>query len=159
MAAVGYHYGSLEALLNTALLQAIDEWGAEFGRALATGSDPDADSARRYESMLARAIESFTEHHQMGLASLDAVLQAQHSPELRGQLAAGQREGRRGMAAMLQGIEENDVTDTAARALGSVQLALITGLMMQYLTDPENAASSTDVMDGLRAIAEIISPD
>lgn len=157
MAAVGYHYGSLEALLNTALLQAMDEWGAEFGQALAAGSDPGAAPAQRYEAMWARAIESFTAEHQTGLASLEAALQAQHSPELRRQLAAGQWEGRRGLVAMLRGVEEDTVSDEDARALGSVQLALISGLLTQWLTDPEHAPTAGEVVAGLRALAGIVT--
>ncbi|MGH3910201.1 MAG: TetR/AcrR family transcriptional regulator, partial [Pseudonocardiaceae bacterium] len=34
LAAIGYHFGSKEALLNAALMQATMEWGEELERAL-----------------------------------------------------------------------------------------------------------------------------
>ena len=35
LAAIGYHFGSMEALLNAAMIQAIEQWGQEISRALA----------------------------------------------------------------------------------------------------------------------------
>ncbi|GGS81525.1 TetR family transcriptional regulator [Planobispora rosea] len=171
MAAVGYHYGSTEALLNIALMRAIEEWGAEFGRALGggepgsdqpgsdqpgsdqPGSDQPGSALREYESMWDRLIDSVAAHPPMALASFEAFVQAQRVPELREQIAAGQREGRRGLAAMLTGTPEQAVSDDTARTLGAVQLALITGLIVQWLTDPDNAPSGADVVAGLRALA------
>ncbi|GIH75738.1 TetR/AcrR family transcriptional regulator [Planobispora longispora] len=156
MAAVGYHYGSTEALLNIALMKAIEEWGTEFGRALGggePGSDQPGSGLREYESMWDRLIGSVAAHPPMALASFEAFVQAQRVPELREQIAAGQREGRRGLAAMLTGTPEQAVPDDTARTLGSVQLALITGLIVQWLTDPDNAPSGADVVAGLRALA------
>ncbi|GAA3083203.1 hypothetical protein GCM10020000_81630 [Streptomyces olivoverticillatus] len=51
------------------------------------------------------------------VAQLEAVVQAQHSPEVRERLAHGQRRGREGLG-------------------GSVPLALLSGLMLQWLVDP-----------------------
>ena len=42
--------------------------------------------------------------------------------------------------------------------LGSVQNALISGVMMQWILDPERAPSGADVAAGLRALAHLISP-
>ncbi|MBB5962342.1 TetR/AcrR family transcriptional regulator [Planomonospora venezuelensis] len=151
MAAVGYHYGSTEALLNAALIRAIEEWGAEFGRALAPGGQDSG--VRRHEAMYDRIIDSVSAHAPMALASFEAFVQAQRTSEMREQIAAGQREGRRGLAAMLSGTPEQAVADDTARTLGSVQLALITGLIVQWLTDPENAPSGADVVEGLRALS------
>ena len=35
LGSIGYHYGSTEALMNAAMLSAIEEWGDAFGAALA----------------------------------------------------------------------------------------------------------------------------
>ncbi|WP_449064855.1 TetR/AcrR family transcriptional regulator [Planomonospora algeriensis] len=152
MAAVGYHYGSTEALLNAALLRAIQDWGAESGRALATAGP----GVRQYGSLWDRLFDSTTAHAPMALAGFEAFVQAQRTPELREQLAAGQREGRRGLAALLTGTPERDVPDDTVRALGSVQLALITGLIVQWLTDPDNAPSGAEVVEGLRALTALL---
>lgn len=152
MAAVGYHYGSTETLLNAALIEALDELGAEFGRALMTGADPDRPPSRSYKDTWDAVIKTFTQNRSLWLASVEAFLQAQHTPELRDQLAAGQQDGREGLAALLGG----DSTADTTRSLGSVQLALLTGVMMQWLIEPKNAPTSTEIIDGLRALANII---
>ncbi|MDN5750225.1 MAG: TetR family transcriptional regulator C-terminal domain-containing protein, partial [Pseudonocardia sp.] len=103
-------------------------------------------------------IRSFETHRPMWRASIDALLQAEHAPRLREQLSEGQQEGRRGIAAQLLGVEEDGVSAEAARTLGSVQSALISGLMMQHLLDPETGPSGADVVAGLRALAALLGP-
>ncbi|MFF5207897.1 TetR/AcrR family transcriptional regulator [Streptosporangium sp. NPDC000396] len=158
MAAIGYHFGSREALLNAALIQAIDEWGTETGRALAGYGAPGSTPAEQYEAMWARIIESFTTHRKLWIATIEALLQAEHSSELRQHLASGQREGRRGLAALLQGVAEDEVQDATVRTLGSVQMALLSGVMFQWLTDPEHSPSGAEILEGLRAITAAFGP-
>jgi len=152
MAAIGYHYGSREALLNEALFQALDDWGDRIGRALAPDPDTAGTPAAQFESKLERLIDSFGESRPFWLASIEAFLQAQRSPELNEQLAAGQAEGRRGLAAMLTGLPEDEVPPEVVRSAGAVQMALISGLMIQWLSDPEQAPSAADVLAGLRML-------
>ncbi|MEU6768243.1 TetR/AcrR family transcriptional regulator [Streptomyces sp. NPDC046853] len=155
MAAIGYHFGSREALLNAALVEAIDEWGTRIGRTLASfgeaGSSPDA----RYEAMWAQVIQSFQDDRTLWLATLEALLQAEHSEELRRYLAGSQAQGRRGLAALLLGTPENEVTDTATRTLGATQMALFTGLMTQWLTDPDQAPHAPEIITGLHTLTDI----
>lgn len=154
MAAIGYHYGSREALLNEALFQAMDDWGDEIGRALAPDPNAPDTPAAQFESKLARIIESFKDNHRFWLASIEAFMQAQRSPELRAQLAAGQAEGRRGLAAMTTGRPENEVPDSAVRSLGAAQMALISGLMIQWLTDEDTAPTAPEILTGLRQLLQ-----
>jgi AcrR family transcriptional regulator len=150
MAAIGYHYGSREALLNEALFQAMDDWGDEIGRALAPDPRVPDTPAAQFESKLARIVESFKDNRQFWLAGFEAFMQAQRSPELRAQLAAGQAEGRRGLAAMATGQPENEVPESTVRSLGAAQMALISGLMIQWLTDEETAPTADEFLTGLR---------
>lgn len=152
MAAIGYHYGSREALLNEALFQALDDWGDRVGRALAPDPAVPDRPAAQFESKLARLLESFTDNQRFWLASVEAFLQAQRSPELRKQLAGGQAEGRRGLAAMVTGQAESEVPEETVRTVGAVQMALISGLMLQWLSDPDTAPTPAEVIAGLRAL-------
>ncbi|GAA2970350.1 hypothetical protein GCM10020227_43660 [Streptomyces flavovirens] len=69
------------------------------------------------------------------------MVQAERSPEVREHLAAGQCEAREGLG-------------------GSVPLALLSGLMLQWLVDPEHAPSGADVVAGLAAAPELpAAPD
>lgn len=152
MAAIGYHYGSREALLNEALFRTLDDWGDRVGRALAPDPTVPNTPAAQFESRLGRLFESFGEARQVWLASVEAFLQAQRSPDLRAQLAGGQDEGRRGLAAMMTGLPEEDVPESEVRTQGAVQMALISGLMIQWLTDETAASTPGEVLTGLRKL-------
>lgn len=125
-AAIGYHFGSREALLTQALVESVEELGEELGRADGRGGD-----AADWGAM----IESFSAHRELWVAQLEAVLQAQRSPAVREHLARGQQEARRGLG-------------------GSVPLALMTGLMLQWLVDPDGAPSAEDVVDGIAELGQ-----
>ncbi|WP_214413321.1 TetR/AcrR family transcriptional regulator [Sphaerisporangium fuscum] len=124
-AAIGYHFGSKEALLTEALVEAVDELGDELAR-----RTPSDKPEERWQAL----IDSFTTHRALWVAQLEAAVQAERSPEVREHLAKGQREGREGLG-------------------GSVPLALLTGLMLQWLVDPDRAPSGADVIAELRSLA------
>ncbi|SNR42795.1 TetR/AcrR family transcriptional regulator [Actinomadura mexicana] len=144
MAAIGYHFGSKEALLNQALFEALDQGDRAFGP-LADETDLDA--------LWRRLIEAFSVNKTFWIANLETALRAQRDPELRAQLAAGLRQGRSGMAREVTGTTEAELSEATIRTLGSVQLALVSGMMMQHLTDPESAPTADEVLAGLRALA------
>ncbi|WP_406380397.1 TetR/AcrR family transcriptional regulator [Streptomyces sp. NBC_01618] len=144
MAAIGYHFGSKEALLNQALFEALDSGDQAFGP---SSSDTDLNALWR------RLIEAFSVNKTFWIANLETVLRAQRDPELREQVAAGLRQGRSGMAREVTGTAETELPEATIRTIGSVQLALVSGLMMQHLTDPESAPTADEVLAGLRALA------
>jgi AcrR family transcriptional regulator len=154
-AAIGYHFGSREALLSAAYVRAMAEWGEEIERVAATRA-ADGAAGDRAVGTWTEMIRSFQEHTRLWTASMDALVHAEHAPELRKHLAEGQEEGRRGAAAGLLGVPEDEVDEAAVRSLGSVQMALISGVMVQWLIDPERAPSGADVVAGLRAMADIL---
>src|ERR1044071_5143539 len=81
MAAIGYHYGSREALLNQALFEILNEWGDAMGRALVPGADGSTREqfARIWQSL----IDDFTAQPDLWLASVELFMQAQRQPDLR----------------------------------------------------------------------------
>ncbi|MEV0233431.1 TetR/AcrR family transcriptional regulator [Nonomuraea sp. NPDC050786] len=152
MAAIGYHFGSREALLNAALVESMREWGDQVGAAMAAAGDADAAPAERFQALWEQLIASIGEHRTLWLANLEALVQAEHSPELREQLVAGQREGRRGMAAHLADGDEADLAEREVRTVGSVHLALLLGVMVQWLNDPGQAPTAAEILAGLRTL-------
>ncbi|MFE7615717.1 TetR family transcriptional regulator [Streptomyces sp. NPDC057496] len=125
-AAIGYHFGSREALLTQALVEAVDELGDVLA------GDGPVDGPGRWQAL----IDSFTTHRALWVAQLEAVVQAQRSDVVREHLTKGQRQAREGLG-------------------GSVPLALLGGLMLQWLVDPEHAPSATEVAEGLRALTDM----
>lgn len=142
-AAIGYHFGTREALLTAAFVQAMEEWGAQTDRAAPQGD---------LESIWDARIRSFHEDRELWLASIEAMIQSEHNAKLRELLAAANREGRRGLAAGSLGIDEEDVDAQTERSVGAVESALLSGILMQCLLDPEHAPSGKDIVKGLRAL-------
>jgi AcrR family transcriptional regulator len=149
MAAVGYHFGSKEALLNEAFRRANEEWAQEIGQALADASD--LAPADRFEATWTRVIESFKAHRPLWAATFEVVGQIDHVAELRKDLVESLAMARQGLA---YPFEDRDPApdDRVAWAVGSVHQALLTGLMAQLLIDPDNAMTAHDMAVALRTI-------
>jgi AcrR family transcriptional regulator len=162
-AAIGYRFGSREALLTAAVNQTMHDWGSELESAIAaasidTASPGPAGGEQPDARMWTAMIQSFATQRELWLATVDALVQAEHNPVLREQLADGQERGRRRTAAALLGLEEDAVPDHAVRTLGSVQMAL-TGVTLQQLLDPDRAPSGPDIVAGIHALAALATAD
>ena len=156
MAAIGYHFGSREALLNTALMELMGEWGEEVGAAVDAGSPRAAlDPGAAYAAAWDRMLETFRDQPSVMIASIEAFLVSQSQPELRRQLADGNEEARCGLAAWLTGTPEDELDGETVRGIGSIHTALISGLLLQTLVDPERAPTGADVVRGLRDLVAV----
>lgn len=157
LAAIGYHFGSKEALLNAALIEATEEWGEQLEQALGTVIDPDATPIERFEAVWTRVIESLAAYRPLWAAQFEIFAQIDHAPEVREFLAAAQQRGRLGLAALLQNIDPG-AEQAKAHAVGGFYHALLSGLLVQWLTDPDNAPSGPELADALRTILSDIGP-
>jgi len=151
LASIGYHFGSMEALLNAAMLAVIEDWGDELAHYLAADIDPAASQLERFESTWTRVIASFTTHRQMWIATFEALAQAERSPKVRAFLGDALQEGREGLAALFQNIDAA-ADPQAAHAVGSFYQALLSGVWVQWLIDPERAPSGRDMAQALQLI-------
>jgi AcrR family transcriptional regulator len=150
LGSIGYHYGSTEALMTAAMLSAMEEWGEAVGIALA---GPGVDGEDPMVGFWRRVIDSITEHRPLWLASVEVLIQAERNPQLREQLTWGVEQGRRGMAALITGRPEDQLDDTTVRTVGSMQMALMSGVLTQWLTDPATAPTPEEIVAGIRALA------
>ena len=160
LASIGYHYGSTEALLNAAVVRAMDDFGAEIGRSMAALGDAAEGGAddtllRRFERFWEYTIASFTENPGVWLATFDIFSVAQRNPEVRTTLADGLEDGRQLWAQAIYHVGE----DEDGRAIGSLHQALLSGVLVQWLMDPERAPSAADLARGLLAITNHVSAD
>ncbi|GAB2871585.1 TetR family transcriptional regulator [Streptomyces mayteni] len=150
---LNYHYGSKEALLNAALLEALHEWG---DRTVPPAEPAAGDDAERLDRMWSRIIASVSADRPMLLAAVEAYAQAERSPDIRRQIAEALEASRPRMARELHGVDaetDPEVDERTARAIGSVHMALTIGLIHQWLVDPERAPDADELALGLRAIA------
>ncbi len=156
-AAIGYHFGSREALLIEAFVQAMDEWGGEIETAVRAALEPDATPRERYEAFWRTAIASYGANRRLWLASVEAAVEAEHNPRVRELMVNALREGRSGLAAGLLGVPEDELDDKAVDSVGSVQLALMSGVLVQHLLDPDRAPSAENLTDALLSLAGRLS--
>ncbi|MET8679687.1 TetR/AcrR family transcriptional regulator [Streptomyces sp. NPDC004647] len=164
LASIGYHYGSKEALLNKALMEAISESGDELTQAVAD-NDPDARPLERFERVWTRLVDQFATHRQVWVASFEAFAQVDHAPVVREALADGIEQGREGIVSIFKDAGMfGDLADKVSdgelmRSVGSFYQALSMGVMAQLLVDPERAPTGRDLANALRVIAASMRTD
>lgn len=150
LASIGYHFGSKEALLNEALIRLFERRNRQVGKLAASGEDQSPLGF--LTSTFAAADEVFAAPRPVFVALLEAVAQAEHSSELREQLAVHYRDARERIAATVAanlGSEQPEV-------MASFLLAVLDGLVIQWLLDPEHTPSATALADGLIAAMRIV---
>ncbi len=148
LGSIGYHFGSKEALLTEAIIEVFDDWGEELAKVLAA-EPPAGNALERFAATWDRVLESMAEHRGVWAASVEAFIQAQYIPAVRERLADALEMGRTGLAELLQGIDQDA---PEARAVGGFYVALLDGLMIQWLVDPERAPTGKDLAEGLRRV-------
>src|SRR5258708_39852289 len=79
-AAIGYHFGSREALLIEAFTQAMDDWGAETEAAERAAIAAGAGRREQDEAFWRQVIAASADHRWLRLATVVAAVTAQHSP-------------------------------------------------------------------------------
>ncbi|BBY34808.1 TetR family transcriptional regulator [Mycolicibacter minnesotensis] len=124
-AAIGYHFGSRERLLVQALLEELDELDSRMA--------PDGQPATAVDRWQA-VLESFSTDKALWTSHLEAIVQAQRNDELRARLAEGQQRARAEMG-------------------GSVALAVVLGMMVQSLIDPDSTPTAAEAVAELRELA------
>ncbi|WP_199042934.1 TetR/AcrR family transcriptional regulator [Glycomyces salinus] len=154
MAAIGYHYGSREALLQQALFASLEDWDADLNEALSALDAPPG--AGRFAAVWNLLIEHIRTRRPMWIASFELFLQAQRSPELLELYAKGQPGAFSAMAALATGEIEESLSAEDVRTVGAVQLALVSGIVMQWMSNPDTAPGPDEIAAGLRGLADAI---
>jgi AcrR family transcriptional regulator len=151
LASIGYHYGSTKALLNAAVLKALDEFGEQMALAMSSGALDGETTLERLERFWAAVIESFGASRQVWLATFDIFTVALRDPEVGAAVADGIEDARAFWAQTLYGVDPAD--QEQARAVGSLHQALVSGVLVQWLIDPDRAPSPADLAAAMAVIA------
>jgi AcrR family transcriptional regulator len=152
--AIGYHYGSTQALLNAAVFKAMEDFGAEIAQVMRADAGLGGPVPDRFERFWAHVIDSFRANPGMWAATFDVFGVAQHDPQIRAVVAQGIEDGRALWAGALGGLDVHGDDQPVARAVGSLHQALFSGVLVQWLIDPSRAPSAADLATALRAIAQ-----
>jgi AcrR family transcriptional regulator len=147
LASIGYHFGSKEALMTQAIIEMLGEWGEGFG---STTISPGTAYSERFAQHWLTLNDNIQRDPQLAIASFENAATAVRMPELKAIISAGQEEARDGFG--LDFASDTADPDTK-RAVGSLMLAVTTGVIAQMLIDPALAPSSEEIVKAFRAIA------
>lgn len=148
LAAIGYHFGTTEALLDEAVFAGIGQWAEELGRLLAEQAGNDGTVLEKFEAVWTRVIQSFGNHRGVLAASYEIMVRAEEVPEVRRRLAAAMEGARIALAELFTDVDAQAEPERA-RQVGSFYYAILSGLMTQWLVDPDNAPSGSDLAAAL----------
>ncbi|HSR86937.1 MAG TPA: helix-turn-helix domain-containing protein [Streptosporangiaceae bacterium] len=158
LAAIGYHFGSKDALMNQAVFDSIGDWGDELQHALAAAgpAEPDKPLAH-FEAVMRQTLDSFAGPGSgLWRAQLELLSLAQTNENLRAFIAGVQDIAATGLAELFLGIDP-EAEPEAARSAGVIMHAMFIGLIAKYFLDPEQAPSARELAAGLRVIADRVA--
>ncbi|MET7423907.1 TetR/AcrR family transcriptional regulator [Dactylosporangium sp. NPDC005555] len=147
LAAIGYHFGTTDALLNAALDQALEAWGGALEAALVDDGDALLGPAARFEAIWTRIIASVEAQPALWKLQFEVVAQLAVLPELHERWQHSLAQAQEGLAALFGG----------GPGTGALYQAMLTGVVVQHLLAPGRgidgaglAAALLEVADGLR---------
>ena len=149
LASIGYHFGSKEALLNEAVVHASEEWARKMEEAAFAGEG--AGPLERMATSWVAMLDSFERERPLLVAFVEAMAQAQWSPELRERMAASYRGLRDSVGAMVSRSlgEGAEAAGADPRVVASWLMAVFDGFVLQWLLDPEDTPSGQELIVSL----------
>jgi AcrR family transcriptional regulator len=155
LAAIGYHFGSKDALMNEAMFQAIGDWGDQLEEAFAKAG-PDLSAEERFTRVYDDVSEKFDENRELWLASFELIMQLDHIPGAREMFRNALPEARKGLTDLILGIPEDQVDRDTELSVGAVLYSLMAGLLIQRFADAERTPTGADLARGLRRLADVL---
>ncbi|MEU6374622.1 TetR/AcrR family transcriptional regulator [Streptomyces sp. NPDC046909] len=152
LASIGYHYGSKDALLAEAYLALVGDMSDAFEGEESAGIVGAPGSIERFREVWSNIIGTMRGPGSMWRLSVEIVAMGDQLPVVRDHLAQQQREAGRALVALFMGMREEDVPDETLDTVGKFYTALMTGLIAQWVFDPENAPDADALTEGLSQV-------
>lgn len=155
LAAIGYHFGSKEALMNEAMRQALDEWGADVGKTMASGLSSDVGGRERFVATWGQAVKTLSSPASRALwvTQYEVLSLGAHLPELLEELSKLQSEAREGLATLF-GAADEDTDPETVQQVGTFYQALLLGVIALWLFDPSKAPKGEDLAKAIQLVAK-----
>ncbi|MFD3507916.1 TetR/AcrR family transcriptional regulator [Nocardia sp. NPDC058666] len=132
-AAIGYHFGTTDALLIQALLDGLEEWSVVLDQEL--NALPDADFPEHLANVYRCVVQSFEGNRGVLAASFELMAQADDNEQVRQQLRHAVEHARSSLVSQILRI---DADTDQVRVFGTAGYAMLSGLIVQWLVDPDN---------------------
>lgn len=152
LAAIGYHFGTKEALLQEAMVEAHQEWSDRIDDGLAAIEPPEGTPFPDWFEHCWNQIIYTSQHDQRLLqASLEVLLNVDESAPVFASIEDDMQCGRRAMVDLFSHGEEGLKSDERD-AVGGLYYALMIGVRLMHATTPSTAPSP----EGLALAMKII---
>lgn len=150
LAAIGYHYGSKEALLNAALRRALEAWGDDLAAEIAAAR-VEGTPAERFAAAWSGVLGSFAANRALWSVQFELLGLIDRDPGLKELFTEASQEAR---LALVDLFGDGGVGDDPPLrlALGALYQAMLAGTAAQWLADPDSPAPAADMVAALRAI-------
>jgi AcrR family transcriptional regulator len=155
LAAIGYHFGSKDALMNEAMFQAIEEWGDHLEEVFAKAG-PDLSVAERFARVFDDVTATFDENQALWMASFELIIEIDRIPGARKLFQEALPQARTGLVDLILGIPEAEVDKETEMSAGAVLYSLMAGLLIQRFADADRTPTGPDLAAGLRRLADAL---
>lgn len=157
LAAIGYHFGTKEALLQEAMVEANVEWGERIATAVESVRMPEGDSwARWFEHVWGRIISVTEEDKRLLMASLEILMNTDHALPVCKSIGTGMTNAGDALVRIF-GHDIDELTPGERAALGKFYFALEIGVRLLHGSKPESTPTPQELVVALRAIAPKIT--
>ena len=177
LAAIGYHYGSKESLLEQAFMAAMGDWFAddevepEEGASAETHAEraqpggstgqsrvsplsgPRSGSLEEFRTFFESVIATFPSQRPLMRLNLEMGLEGANHEDLGTFMSSAIQLGREALAQELAGLDLKRDGELAQR-VGAFYSVVMTGIIAQYLMAPEGFPTASDLTEGLRYVAQ-----
>ncbi len=145
LGAIGYHFGSTDALLHEALAEAVRRWLTPLIGLISTL--PALIGQGQFGPGIDRLLETFAGNRPLVIAYFDALSRAEHSPVLRESMASDFDSLRLAISAgitALQG-EQPPAQRLDSDVCATLVMAVFDGLIIQWLLAPDRLPSGSAI--------------
>lgn len=132
-AAIGYHFGTTDALLIEALLNGLEKWSAVLDQSLT--ALPETDLPEHLANVYRCVVQSFEGYRGVLAASFELMAQADDNERIRQELRRAVEHAR---SSLLGQILRSDSDPDQMHVFGTAGYAMLSGLIVQWLVDPDS---------------------
>lgn len=154
LAAIGYHYGTIQALLNHALIYATDLFSEALNQEVTTIPE-SAGFDQRFKLIWDNMYRQFDQNRQLWNVNIEVAAQAERVQSIKETLVKAQPDARQGLAVLFHGraiLEQPQRAET----VGAMYQAMLFGLLSQRLISPASSPSPEALLEGFQYIARAL---
>ncbi|MFE6968592.1 TetR/AcrR family transcriptional regulator [Isoptericola sp. NPDC057653] len=143
LAAIGYHFGSKEALLDAALVEALRDWGE--GLEAIGAEDLGGTPGERFRAVWGRVVASAAEDRSLWAVQFELLADAARDPERAASLGGANEQARAALAELFGVPAEH----------GTLLQMLLLGAVSHLLLDPADVVGADDLLAQAAALVAL----